>query len=593
MDQYTGADSLVLQHTGATTPGAAQPDPGASIGGYVSATRATWLSFIARESMRGLRITYVSPACGEGPATITATSSDELVFAAPNGAPGTPTIVYNGQSKQLIDGVDPGKYVIVERVSDVPLAGGTTLDLRETWHNVLIGPSKTEPDVGDQHLYRSHAIILRNASSSPLDDVRVWTPAVAVNTEQPEQVLPSGWPNPDLGSDVILPSTVGWHPHTRFLSIFSATGQEHRASIQGILRPAADVGLLEPHSPLFPSPYPHSFQVLAHDSYDRGLGAYGGAPDDRVVPVSGLRLSTEELAGAPEALHALADQYDHMADWSGAPWNYGYNEQTALVPQITGYAPGEFAPGAQLGLWFNIPLRLFRYARGYAAPRLLATLAWQFRIGTTVYRQTARVHYRWGEPQRRRIYLESTTPSGERVGLSHANTLPITVALPPDATTRVRCVAVNGHSLDTLLGEETYVLAGGEEVLPAPSPPVGLTVVQDALTVLVAATYLRTADGDAAADTWHVRLTQDRGGPPPTETEHDYTLNPSDVTHLEATIELPDGVAEGTLAVDVYVSRGDPAVNSDPASTTITLDGTTPDTPVPVHHLGALKELLP
>lgn len=144
VDEFSGPDSLAVLHTNGGYPSdpafetAEQPCADRSTGVRGSSSRAVFLGFRAVRSIAGVRILWISPACGPGTAGIVAADADTLVFTAPGGSAGSAVTVAAGERK-LLPSADPSRYVLVERVTAAGLVGSCELELIPTFNNVLCG----------------------------------------------------------------------------------------------------------------------------------------------------------------------------------------------------------------------------------------------------------------------------------------------------------------------------------------------------------------------------------------------------------------------------------------------------------------------
>ena len=566
MEPYSGGDSLVLWHTTRTgAEGDAQTDPVVSVGGKRSGTRAGFLAFLASESLAGLRVHWISPACGLGAAAIQAVGADAIGFAAPNGATGEPVEILTGETKQLQDARDASKFAIVERAGTLDFVGRTLLDLRNQWRTTVLGGTARRTEVEQAEYQRTHALFVRNESGELLTDVRIWAPALVRDLTDPNvtERLDLGYPNIAAGDQVAIPDTSYWHPHTNFMQVrLVSDGSLVGINYGRLVAGGFHVGHLNMH----------------------GLGNPAPTADPvHVLPWAGVRIAFETPAGSPPALTDVLDE--SLAPPGGLSWNYGYNADTALVPAFGGaYAPGEWPAGESLGLWLHF-LCMGGTTMGVewcdllASPLVPAVLAWQYTIDGVTYTQTG-----YGFSRRRRkntstgrYYL--TEGEGDRVMFPPAGStqsFPITIALSPDAVTKVEVVRINIYNMETLLGSKIYDLSGGSIVLPDPSAPVDLQLRQDGNDVIVTAAYFPGADGDAAADEWWVRAIQSGGG----EDLRSFTVSGDQIALLNATMGLSHWTNSDPVLVSVWVKRTSDGRTSETVSGACIFDATEPEAPV-------------
>ena len=136
-DQYTRAGSIQPYHSGAASDGAAQTDPDACLGGFRSGTRVQFLACAITSPIANITVNFVSGLNGTGAATLEATGNDTLRFTAPSGSAGPEVTILNGETKQIEDGADAGKFVEVTRTSASNLSGTATLTLTDVMNNVV------------------------------------------------------------------------------------------------------------------------------------------------------------------------------------------------------------------------------------------------------------------------------------------------------------------------------------------------------------------------------------------------------------------------------------------------------------------------
>lgn len=134
----TGADGVQVYLTGAAAPGARQADQTSSLGNCRSNVRAETLTYARYSPISGIRIVWVSGANGTGLGILTASGGTTLRWKPPGAAAGEAVSIANGEEK-IIEGADPAQRILVERVSADYLSGVETVQLTDTYNDVVGG----------------------------------------------------------------------------------------------------------------------------------------------------------------------------------------------------------------------------------------------------------------------------------------------------------------------------------------------------------------------------------------------------------------------------------------------------------------------
>ena len=175
MNPGEGPDSLQMYLTGATATGGAQLDAAASLGGYRSLARAEALCVHRLAPLSHTVVEFVAGRNGIGIGVLEAVGASSLRWMAPGGSPGVPVTVANGERKILCDGTDPSAYIIVRRVSPYEMGGREVIQLLPYLNNVAgMGDSAVAVSAG-----RTRAVMLYNASNTPITDLRMWCDPVS------------------------------------------------------------------------------------------------------------------------------------------------------------------------------------------------------------------------------------------------------------------------------------------------------------------------------------------------------------------------------------------------------------------------------
>ena len=167
-----GVDSLGLFLSG----GASNLDPDASLGGLLSSVRMRGMGALFTNYIPGIRIDNVTPACGEGTATLAVDTNGDLVFTPPGGTAGTPVTVADGASA-IISGADANKSIQIFRETGLLVTGVATFELLFSLNGSLSMKNVTSAQrVAGATTYR--ALMLRAQGAFAVGDVRLWTPVV-------------------------------------------------------------------------------------------------------------------------------------------------------------------------------------------------------------------------------------------------------------------------------------------------------------------------------------------------------------------------------------------------------------------------------
>ncbi len=170
----TKADGLSLFLTGGATNG----NPDASLGGLGSSVRMRGLGAIVRGTpIPALQILNVSPACGEGSATLQVDVSGNLIFTPPGDVAGVPVTPISGGSV-IVTGANGLKHVRVYQEAGLPFYPGTTfLTLIDILNGVLGQRNVTNAQrLAGVTTYR--ALMLSAPGPTALQQVSLWTPPV-------------------------------------------------------------------------------------------------------------------------------------------------------------------------------------------------------------------------------------------------------------------------------------------------------------------------------------------------------------------------------------------------------------------------------
>ncbi len=196
---HSGSDSIGAYLSGATVAGASQKSDAASLGGYRAAERVVCLRWHRYNAITGLRVDYVSGACGAGLGRLRVSSANTARFAAPGDAFGVATrIPVRGsallRSHRIGDATASQRYCIVSRPSIGDLGGAETLQLMNVANNAVAAGNFTEAESASG-AYHYRCVYLRNDSDANVVNLKVWLPvadnlAIALESPTAEYVAP-------------------------------------------------------------------------------------------------------------------------------------------------------------------------------------------------------------------------------------------------------------------------------------------------------------------------------------------------------------------------------------------------------------------
>lgn len=187
---YKAHDSIGFYLSGATVAGASQKVDLSSLGGCRGAERVQCLRWHRYNPVTGLRVEYVSGACGPGLARLQVVSADTVRFAAPGDSFGDTVRLGVGRTAKVVsykvdDATCAQRYCVVFRPAIGDLGGFETLQLMDVANNAVGGSnfSTAESTAGAYH-YR--CLFIRNdsdvgSSDAPrtITNLKVWLDSAA------------------------------------------------------------------------------------------------------------------------------------------------------------------------------------------------------------------------------------------------------------------------------------------------------------------------------------------------------------------------------------------------------------------------------
>ena len=328
----TGADSLRMYLSGATSDGGAQSVEDDSRGKYRSSTEVQSLSFVANGAISNVTVNHVSGANGPGTGFLMATGADKLRYYAPDPAtagdvtpgsdPGTPGVevtILNGESAVVCDGDDHAKFVRVSRTSATALAGIKSIEIADRYANVVSCGEVTSAE-RTAGVVKYRLVVLRNENVGvgiALKDVAIWL-------EGAEGAVIEGTHTTRLGASgagtIVIPgSFTGW----------AAAGWALIETAAGVAQEVV----------YYSSRTNTTLTIPAAGRGLCGTSATAMAASDKVVPWHGRAFAVE----APSAQPSGHFNGDSLSAPSGLTWRHARADG--------GYVHGDIENGEILGLW--------------------------------------------------------------------------------------------------------------------------------------------------------------------------------------------------------------------------------------------------
>ena len=336
-DDRHRANSMVLLHTSAATPGAEQKNPDACLGGNWSSTYMTQLGHFLYNPIPGIQVLEVSGANGLGLGLLTAPTVDTLSYRSPTGTAGPSVTIANGETKAIESGTNPGAWVIVTRTSANDLGGTCVIDIREIYNNG-IGASNPAQSAID----KVRALAYRNESYFQTLENFVWIATLGTNQTTDTAQLPGA------GSGTIEVSG----DFTDWDDLPQKCGFAHIKTAAGATREVV----------YYTSRTDTVLTVPAGGRAQLGTAAGAGAADDDVYPVPGMRIGFEvPVAGA---IQVVGDEDTLPA---AINWSIG-------ITAATGLDLGTIMGGSWRGIWerYDYPATMT------ATPRMRNQINWGY-----------------------------------------------------------------------------------------------------------------------------------------------------------------------------------------------------------------------
>jgi len=184
------------------------------------------MGWLVSSPIPGVRIDYVTGACGEGEATLEASAADDtLTFTAPGDTEGTAVEIAEGESKVIPSGT-ASKAIRVYREADLRFSGIATLSLVHSMNGLLGMADLTSAQrSAGRTTYRAYGLTV--PSNADVTGLKLWLPPVAgaqatyslaletpvagsIQTIANETTAPTGlsWSSPTTEATALTQSTV-------------------------------------------------------------------------------------------------------------------------------------------------------------------------------------------------------------------------------------------------------------------------------------------------------------------------------------------------------------------------------------------------
>jgi hypothetical protein len=328
-DIYDGPDALQLFHSGAGSHEAAQSDPDAALGNYISNSRATEAAWSVSSPISNVTVDFVKGSNAVGNGSLDAPSSDTLTWQAPGSATAGPAVtIANGETKVLEDGDDASQYIIVTRTSATALSGTATVTVSEVFNNVIgfDNLGSAERAAGDDE-YRAFA--LRNMTDNlgapyAVDNIYVWIDPEALGTAATSDSAQLGASGSGTLEDSAGSAFADW-PEQGWCAVVDNGGA---------LREVV----------YYASRTDDVLTIAAGGRERLGSTADAGASDDTLYAVPGLRIALESPDADPTGkIQVIADEDTAP---TGLSWDTPY-------AQADGLNIASLAAGYWKGVWIH------------------------------------------------------------------------------------------------------------------------------------------------------------------------------------------------------------------------------------------------
>lgn len=340
----TLADALRWYLSGAASDGAAQADPAAALGNYRGDTE--WQLLGVQGALLGFVVAFAAGRNGPGTGTLETDGAGSVRWRAPGSAtPGAYVAIADSETKLLLDGDDPKKFVRVTRdAATAPAASTAPILLVEIFNslldNVAGDAGNDESGSGDDE-YR--CLFIRNDSAKNASSVKVWVKPLLAASETSDGAQLAG---AGAGTIETTGDFHGW-PASGFARIVTSGG-----TLREIVYYSARTATV--------------LTVPAGGRGRLGTSAAAGAADDEIWSVPGWRIAKEAPSAQPNGF------VQTIADEDAAP---------TAVTFATGISAddaveiGTLKAGEIYGLWIHREI----IASHVASAQVRASLAWSWK----------------------------------------------------------------------------------------------------------------------------------------------------------------------------------------------------------------------
>jgi len=506
----TGADSLRIWFSGATSYAGAQASQASSLGNFRSSTEAERIGFLVRGPLPNITVLLVSRHNRPGIAHINVVDANHLRYTAPDSStigPKTYVPVPVGgvaQETVLADGADPSKYVRIQRTSSDALAGAGVLELVDQYANAF-GMSEALEAESSAGGSRYRAVMLEDLALATATNVRLWIPWIQ------GPVTSSGGGLPASGSGTIS------GPSDAFCA-WPSTGEAEIRTSAGALREIV----------AYTSRTDTVLTVASEGRAQLGTSAAAGATNDRVYLVPPIRIAAElaspEFKGSVQTI-ANESTAPSAAAFVGGAWSTARTSGTALVP-------GDLATYRNTALWIHRQIP----AAATAGPQFLNSIRVQFTVERRTFTETLAGLFRVQDTDLRRLELRVGVNADPALDAASVATQAVPVGTDPkvylDGTpwtpNYVLSVGNTSHLVvdfrdeynlrsEAIQTTRIRVDSGSAQKDLPPSAPESVTATAAAGgTVRVTAIYLPDRDSDLQrADQWWIYLRSNGTDPDP------------------------------------------------------------------------------
>lgn len=476
-----GPDALRFYLSGAASDGADQDVFADSLGGYRSSTEATRVGFIYRTPIANATVLFASRANGvDGKVgSLIVVDDDVLAYCAYGSTTVGPAVAFaNGDTKTLVDGETPSKYIRVQRTSSAVFAGGGLVEFDEQFNNVfgLSNAADAEHAAGSSK-YR--AVMLR--SHAHASGIYAWLSTLGTSAVSSAVQL-GGAGAGTLGSTST--AFADW-PHKGWCAVYN--GSTEREIV-------------------FYSSRTNS--VLTVPSYGRsrlGTSAAAGSATDVLYPIPGFRIAYE-AAASNGSVQTIASESTAP---TGVTWKTGLSSSTGVSIGVL-----NLSQNGALWLHRELPAGIAACSKYFSQVKV------QYTVEGQTYTETLAGLFRVADDSLDRYELRIGTNAAPALTASPVTTsatLPITYGTPLSSgnTYYLAVDKRNKYDMNSQRTDYTKVrVTGAGGVAAAPSAPSVISWrAGPAGVFILELVYLYGVDGDNAGDSYQLFATYDGSTP--------------------------------------------------------------------------------